>query len=489
MAISSAVDPSRVARVTGIKTSFIDLRQGAKFLPQQVAVVGQGSDSVVYADDPVTVLSSTDAGNVFGFGSPVHLAVDQLLPTNGDGVGGVPVTVYPLQADGSGVAAVGEFAPTGTATGSFEFKVAVNNIETGPIVVATGDDATAVSLSIANAITEKTKLPVVAGTPTTACPVTSKWLGASANALKLAYIVPVDTKGITFAATNPTGGAANPDVTAALNNVGNKWEAMVVNCMNYADSTALDVYQTFGEGRWGALVKKPLAVFTGSNVDLATVTAVTDARKDDRINSIIPNAGSDDLPFIIAARAVARVAVVANANPAQDYGSQQATGLTAGTDWNYNERDFAVKSGCSTVENRDGVVTLADIITTYHPTGDETPAYRYVVDIVKLQQVIYNLDLTFTKPEWDGAPLIADGQPTVNQTAKTPSMAKAEVASIIDQLALEAVLANPEAAKESILVEIDSNNAKRLNISFTVQLSGNTNIKSIDLNFGFYFGG
>jgi hypothetical protein len=124
----------------------------------------------------------------------------------------------------------------------------------------------------------------------------------------------------------------------------------------------------------------------------------------------------------------------------------------------------------------------------YHPDGEVPPAYRHVVDIVKLMTVIYNIDLEFNRPEWDGAPLIPDGQPTVNPNARKPSSAKAALFSIIDGLALEAIISNPAAAKESVTANISSTNPKRLDVSLTVQLSGNTNILSIDLNFGFFFG-
>ena len=72
--------------------------------------------------------------------------------------------------------------------------------------------------------------------------------------------------------------------------------------------------------------------------------------------------------------------------------------------------------------------------------------------------------------------------------AKKPKMAKAEIATLIDQLALQAFISDPETAKSTIVAEIDSVNPKRMNIAFTVQLSGNTNIISIDFNFGFFFG-
>ncbi len=108
MAISSAVDASAVARVVGIKTIFRDLRGGGiLFLPQRLAVVGQGSSASTYDTTKRQVTSATEAATLYGFGSPIHLAVLQLLPVNGDGVGTIPVTVYPLEDDGSGVASAG----------------------------------------------------------------------------------------------------------------------------------------------------------------------------------------------------------------------------------------------------------------------------------------------------------------------------------------------------------------------------------------------
>jgi len=96
--------------------------------------------------------------------------------------------------------------------------------------------------------------------------------------------------------------------------------------------------------------------------------------------------------------------------------------------------------------------------------------------------------LIFAVAEWDGAPLIPDDQPTVNRTAKKPKMAVAAVASMLDSLGLNAIISDPETAKANTFAEIDSGNPKRLNLVTTVQLSGNTNIISVDLQFGFFFG-
>lgn len=492
MAISTAVDASAVARVVGIKTIFKDLRAGGiLLLPQRLAVVGQGSSASVYATTKLQVTSANQAATAYGFGSPIHLAVLQLLPVNGDGVGSIPVTVYPLVDDGAGVVSTGDITPGGSPTVAASYIVRINNIDSEEFVISVGDSVADIVTAMTAAVNASLNVPVIATDDTTDMGFTSKWKGTSANDI-IVEVVGSTTAGNSFAITQPVGGLVNPDVDDALNQVGNVWETMALNCMDVADTATLDKYATFGEGRWGALVRKPLVVLTGNTATtVANATAVSDARKTDRTNGQLVAPGSNDLPFVTAARQLARIAVVANNNPPQDYGSQDATGLTPGADgdqWTFVDRDAAIKKGSSGVEVKDGVVNIADVVTFYHPTGDPIPAYRYVVDIVKLQNIIFNLDLIFATPEWDGAPLIPDNQPTVNRAAKKPKSAVAAVASMLDSLGLNAIISDPETAKANTLAEIDSGNPKRLNVSITVQLSGNTNIISVDLNFGFFFG-
>lgn len=494
MTISTAVDVSAVARVVGIQTIYKDLRGGSiLYLPQRIAVVGQGNTAATYSTDKAQLTSALAVATAYGYGSPLHLAAKQLLPVNGDGVGTIPVTFYPLADDGASVAATGNILPSGAATGAASFRVLVNNIPSEEFVVANGDTVATICDAIVAAVTATLDLPVTATDNTTDVDLVSKWKGASANSLIIAVeATSEDNSGITFGLTQPVGGLVNPDVDDALNQIGNVWETLVLNCLEIADTTSLGKYATFGEGRWGALVRKPLVVFTGNTATtVAAATAVSDARKTDRTNAQLVAPGSDDLPLVVAARQLARIAKLANNNPPHDYGSQIADGLTPGDDgdqWLYADRDEAVKKGSSTIEVRDSVVYIGDVVTFYHPAGDPIPAYRFVVDIVKLQNIIFNIDLIFNTSEWDGAPLIPDNQPTTNRDAKKPKMAVAEVAAVIDSLGLAAIISDPETAKANTAAEIDSMNPKRLNVNTTVQLSGNTNIKSTDLNFGFFFG-
>ena len=489
-----SVDASAVARVVGITTAFKNLRAGnVVFLPQRVALVGQGTTvaQASYSNDKAVVTSALQVGQTYGFGSPLHLAALRLLPTNGDGLGSIPLTVYPLDDDGSGVVSTGDITPSGTPGSLASFRVSVNNILSEAFNIDVGDSVAVITAAMETAINANVNMPIIAVDGTTVLDFTSKWKGASANDIQV-EIVADDLAGNVFTITQPVGGTTNPDVQDALDQVGDVWETLMLNCMDIADTATLTLYSTFGEGRWGALVRKPLVVFTGNTATtVAAAIAVPDARKTDRTNAQLVAPASNDLPFVVAARQLARIAVVANNNPPVDYGSRDASGLTPGADgsqWNYTERDQAVKGGSSTIEVRDGVINLSDTVTFYHPSGDPTPAYRYVVDIVKLQNILFNLDLIFVTPEWDGAPLIPDDQPTTNRSAKKPKSAVAAIASLVDSLGLNAIISDPATAKTSITANINESNPKRLDVVFTVQLAGNANIISIDFNFGFFFG-
>lgn len=494
MAINSAVDASAIARVLGIDVNFKNLRgNSVVFLPQRIAVVGQGTTAAVYPNTKQQVTSAVQAGQLYGFGSPIHLAVQQLLPANGDGVGTIPVTVYPLDDDGAGVAAAGDITPGGAATGAAAFRVVVNGIQSVQFSVADGDAVADITAAITAAINNTLDMPIIAVDNTTDVGVTAKWAGTSGNDLTVSIVATSeDNSGVTFAFTQPTGGLANPDVQSALDQIGEVWETMILNCMDIGDTTALDALAVFGEGRWGALTRKPLIAFTGNTeADVDTVVAVSDARKSDRVNVQLVAPGSTRLPFVVAARELARIAPIANNNPARDYGSQRVTGIEPGADgeqWNYLQRDLAVKGGSSTIIVRDGVINLADTVTMYHPDGDPTPAYRYVCDIVKLQNIVFNISLEFEREEWDGAPLIPDDQPTINPEAKRPKDAVGAMAALADSLGLNAIISDVPFTKENTVAVINDQNPKRLDVNMTVKLAGNSNIISVGLDFGFYFG-
>ena len=55
-----------------------------------------------------------------------------------------------------------------------------------------------------------------------------------------------------------------------------------------------------------------------------------------------------------------------------------------------------------------------------------------------------------------------------------------------NSLALAAIIVEPEFTKENLTAEIDGTNPKRINTEFPVKLSGNVEINSTDIFFGFF---
>jgi phage tail sheath gpL-like len=589
------VDASAVARVIGIATTFVDLRQGsAQFLPQRIAVFVQGQSGVTYSSTKFQALSAGSVGQKMGYKSQAYLTLRELMPTDGrPGVGTIPVTVYPLQEGASAAAAAGDVTPSGTPTVAGSYRLRAGGIKTPAFVVPAGaltganlaaalknmgDAANSVlefpmtvtytygavtasaltgtgngtitvlsvtgapapgvyRLKVSTAVvnggvwtltdpagvvisSSLTMTPGAGGAtvltaggiqftltdgstdfglnayfditvPATKINLTAAWKAANTNGIVI-EILPESDNGTTFAITQPVGGLVNPDPTTAIAQMGNVWETLVLNAQNIDDTTTLDAFMNFGEGRWGTTVHKPLVVFTGNTIaDPTLATAVANARGTDRVNCQLVAPGSPELPFMVAARELVPIAVTANNSPPTNYTARQATGVIPGTDgvqWDQPTRDFAVKRGSSTIAVSDGVVQLSDVMTMYKPTGENPPAYRYVVDIIKEMNVIYNIALIFARSDWAGAPLVADAQPTTLPEAKKPKMAVAEVAALFDSLGLNAILANSADAKKTIRAVIDSQNPKRLNISYTTAISGNVQIVNVENQWGFYYG-
>lgn len=587
------VDATAVANVLGITTTFKDLRAGGVFnLPQQIALFVQGNSDAVYSTTKFLATSAGQVANKMGFGSPAHRVMRRLRPANGDGVGTVPITIYPLVDDASGVAAAGALTPVGTQTKQAAYQLSVSNqlslsfvvpvgagptkwcqlaydalvgvlempvkagITYGPVVASalsgTGN-GTCTALSVAGGQTPvpgdwvlelvtaatnggtwkltdpkgrlvSSTLLMTAGVgvatvftnvggitftitdgttdfavgakftitvPASAVTVTSKWKGASANALKVSLVG--DDYGITVGITQPTGGLVNPSIAAALAQIGGRWETMVLNQMNIDDTATLDLLQTEGEGRWGTLRHRPFVAFTGNTIaDMTLATVVSAARRTDRINAQLVAPGSSDLPFEVAAQQLARIAVMANNNPATGYASLQCPGITAGADgvqWDYPTRDAAVKLGSSTTDVVDGVVQIQDVVTFYRPTDEDPPAYRKVVSIVKLQNFIANIHAIFASTEWASAPLIPDSQVTDNPRARKPRHALAAVRAKIDGLGRAAIVSDPKTIKKNTSAAIDTQNPDRINVLIDgAPISGNSDVKDIGINWGFAYG-
>lgn len=478
------------ASVLSIDTQGVDFNPGTAYgLQSRIAVIAQGSSASTYSSDKVLITSHAQAGKLVGFGSPAHLAIRELLPDNGDSAEGAVITLYPLQNDAAGaVAASGEVTPVGTQTVAAQYVIRVGGIESNPFAIAkdgTVADAVAAAVLAINGVSE---MPVTAVNDTTKVTITAKHTGTTGNNLKIEVLG--TPQGITFGITNMTGGLIDPDTNGATAQFGNVWETMIINAVG---ESALDDLQLFGDGRWGKLVKKPLVSFYGSSeTSVPTLVAAGDARRDDRVNSIIVCPGSPSAPWIIAAKACSRVAKQANIDPASEYQTETLNTIVNGKDgeqFDYDSRDLLWKAGISSTVIENGVIQMSNTLTHYHPENEPNPKYGKVIYIVKLQQIIHNLNILFDQPSWKKAPLITDADVSTNRNSRKPSDFVAALNALTDSLADAAILTDRAFTKKNTVVTINAQNPNRVDPVYPVKLSGNVDINSIDLLFGFYLGG
>ena len=407
--MTQAVPSSDRARTTGILTSFKDLRpQGAQSLPQRIAVLAEPNianyDAGAAARARTQVTSSVEAGNIFGFGSPIHAICKKLFD---GGVGSIPVTVYPIaeQEDGSDPTAAngGSIAIAGTQTADGRYIVNVGGVSTSEVFIASGSSAAAATALLNAAINKVLEMPVTSQDSAPDIDIDPKYAGEGAEAIYMSLEI-IEDGGFTFTITQLSwGGGDEAGINRALANMSEDTrETMMVYSGNENLYTPIGKIEVFNENRWSPQIRKPFVCFMGLTYSatgaLPAEGADSDAaaRKSQRTMVYCSNPNSKESPWRNAAGQLSKVVQVANNLVASDYGSQAVPGLAPGASvyqWNYTNRDVALKRGTSTITVRDGVVTLEDIITTNHPTGETDPAYRYVVAIVKITNVLYNLDL------------------------------------------------------------------------------------------------
>jgi phage tail sheath gpL-like len=486
------VSPSAISRVTGVEAIYRNFNQGnAAMLNQRLSIIGIGNDTTVYDTEKSEFFSAALVAERYGWGSPLHLMAEQLLPSIGPSAQ-FPVTIIPLRKAEAATAAAGSIGATGTATANGSAVAYIGGIPAEFAIAKAATEADILN-AIRTAVNGVLSMPAIAGTVNTednTLPLTAKWSGDIGNYITIE--IESDVPGIVFNTTAFSGGALDPDVTPALEKIGNVWETFILNGFSYKNTSRLDKYQLFVEDRWGPLGKKPCMVAHGCTDNLETRTAVTDLRKYDYANFLIVSTGSRELPFVVAAKGlISDIVTTANENPAQNY-KGRLTGLHTGADdkqENYSQLNASIMKGSSNNIKVGNIAELNDIVTFYHPVEEgKYPAKRYVVDLVKLQNIIYNVRLVMEQDSLKGAPLVSDNTITTNPAAVSPKVIKTYFYNLADSLAKAAIIQEPDYTKKNMSVIIDSENPKRVNVVFPVKLSGNVEVSSTDIYFGFYVG-
>lgn len=500
---SNAVGIERVSRIVGYVIKKGDFRLSSPNLPQRIAILAEANEAnqATLSTTARQITTAQEAGSLYGYGSPIHQIARILKPTFGDGVGGIPIIVYPQAKASGAVAKVIDVTPTGTATANGTHYVVVNgrdNIDGVfyAINVLIGDDAAGISAKIEDAINNVLGCPVTAVSTSTKATATAKWNGLTSNDISITVDTGDDDLGLTYTVTNVTAGSGTPSVTAALNQFGNEWNTIVVNSYGL-NTTVADSLEAFNgipktdnpTGRYVGILMKPFIAITGTTAE--DPSTFTDGRSAEVTIAIAPAPLSKGLPLEASANMAVLYAVKAQNNPEQDVNGlaypDMPTPTTIGAMSNYDNRDAIVKKGCSTVDLVAGSYVVQDFVTTYHPVGEEPPAFRYVRNL----NLDFNVRYTYYLNEqlYVVDHVIANDDDILNVPKFVrPKDWKAQLNTVADDLGKRGLIVDVPFMKASIDVSISTVNPDRLETYFKYKRSGIARITSTTAEAGFNFG-
>lgn len=502
---SDAVGSERISRVVGYKITKGDFSNVTPNLPQRIAILGEANvanQAGITADVGIEINSAQEAGTLFGYGSPIHMAMRILRPNAGDGIGGIPTIVYP-QAEGAAVAKVMEATVTtagATGNATHTIKVAGRTSLDGVAYtfdVVDGDTDIIIAGKISDALNAVLGCPFLGTSALAVATATAKWKGLTSEDLTLSIDDGGNGVGVTYAIITATPGSVTPDVSTALNNFGNDWNTLVVNTYGVA-TTVMDALEAFNgipdptapTGRYTGIVFKPFVALTGSVAD--EDIAITDARLDDVTIAICPAPLSTGHPLEAASNVCLLYARTAQDTPHLDISGRtypdMPTPTDIGTMADYNNRDVYVKKGNSTVDLLTGKYRVQDFVTTYHPVGETPPQFRYPRNLIGVD---FNIKFTYQLLEEinvvDHVIAGNDDAVTVSNVIK-PKQWTAILNGMAEDLVKRGLITDAPFMQDSIEVDISGTNPDRLETFFRYKRTGTVRIAATTAEAGFNFG-
>lgn len=502
-AISTAIGEERRARVFGyaIKKGFFDSETGN--LPHQIIILGEANTANQATLNTLAkeITSAEQAGKIYGFGSPIYNVMRILRPKNGDGVAGIPTIVIPQLSDEDAVESTTVWTISGVATGNktHYLKVAGRtslDAEKYSYTVSEGDTPTMVAGKVVSSLSNILGAPVTATNLAGVITFKTKWKGATSELVKVDFFTDGDLVGLTYAQTSFTAGAGEVSLANALSQFESNWYTDVINTYGQSQLDTLETFNGFPydenpTGRFEGRNFRPFISFFGTTIasveDLAEITNDS-SRINQCTNVICPAPNSDGMPMEAAANMVRLFARNAQDNPHLDISGyaypDMPTPDSIGEMADYNNRDFLVKKGCSTVTLKNGYYEVEDLVTTYHPAGEDPLQYSRPRNL----NIDFNIKDGYSILESQRVKdhvIIRDNQVTEVNKAIKPKEWKSLLYSYFDDLAESALINDAAFSKSSLRVQISTVVPSRLETTFRYKRTETVRIGSTTAEAGF----
>jgi phage tail sheath gpL-like len=469
----------------------------------RIVVLGEANDE--NQDDLITdkfeITSAQQAGQRYGFGSPLYAMARILLPLSGAGISGIPIIVMPQAAPDGATTKILHVTPVGTATdnGTHYLKIAGRDGLEGEfyaININTGDTADVITDKMRDAVNAVLGAPVIGTSTDYEGIFESKWSGLTAEELNITVDTGTKDLGITYTVTSEQSASGTPSIAGALAQFGNDWNTIVINGYGL-QSTIMAALEAFNgipdpvnpTGRFAGIIMKPFIALSGSVLN--DPSSITDARKDNVTIAVCPAPGSAGFSFEAAANMGALFGPIVQNSPELDVSGlfypDMPTPTAIGDMADYNFRNSILKKGCSTVDLVSLRYKIMDFVTTYHPVGETPPQFSYCRNLMldfNVRFSYYLLEQLYLVDH-----VIAADDDTVNATKVVkPKTWKQVVKELAADLVSRALVVDLAFMQASITVNLDTANPNRLNTFFKYKRSGFARVSSTVAEAGFNFG-
>jgi phage tail sheath gpL-like len=503
--LSTAIGTERLSRTSGYEIKKGFFTNETQNLPQIIAIFAEANtaNQSSISSDKRELTSSDEAGRIYGYGSPIHQIMRILRPFSDTGVGGIPTIVFPQLSEVTFTSTVFEFTITGNATQNATHIIRVAGRETldfKPYLVniSKGDTPTIMAQKYADVINDNLSSPVTALAALSVLTLETKWKGKTSSDLKVSIDNNGQPAGITYAKTTETLGVGTPSLISGLEQIGSDWVTTVVN--SYGEDALLTFEQFNGTpsassptGRFEGSIFKPFMAFFGSTEsDKEVLSFITN--KVERINQVTnvlcPAPASEGFPFEAAANVARLFARTMQDTPEIDINDLSYPDMPAPKSGNigdmsdYNNRDFLIKKGCSTVILDKNKYVVQDLVTTYHPEGETPLQFNYCRNM-NLDWSVADSYRTLERIRLRDKVIIRDNQVTDSRNAIKPKEWKAVLFELFDNLARKGLINEPEFSKESLQVAVSTINPNRFETFFRYKRTGIARIVSTTAEAGF----
>ncbi len=396
-----------------------------------------------------------------------------------------------LDDNPAGEAAVKKLTVTGSAAEALTLNVYIGFYRV-QVAVAVGDTADDVAAAIVAADALVTDAPMTAavnGVNANEVDLTCKWKGETGNDIDIRvgyYVTDKTPSGLSFAISTTTAGSGNPDITPAIDALGDEWFNWFA--MPYTDAANLTVLETELGSRFGpmrAIGGRAFAAYSGTHGATGTFG---NTRNSEQVSTM--GTGASPSPTWIWAAVNMAVAGQALVNdPARQLRGKHLVGIAPpveGARWDDTQRNELLYDGISTYTvDAGGRVLIEAQITMYQKNagGTADDAWLYIntpetLERIRLEQTHY---FTQRYPDWKLAGdsyKVPPGQPIMQ-----PKKAKIEMLALYRGFMDRGWTEDYESYKDTILAEINADNNNRLDIYDSPVLIKNMRVTAIHTEF------